>query len=135
MVEEAGFTINRMRMVHLTKRDAERFYEVHKDRPFFEMLTTMMSSGRIVAMELVRENAIQAWRDLIGPTDSNQAREEAPGSIRARFGVDKTMNACHGSDAVQTAEEEVHFFFGEGELHLGTTATAEIRPVARYRFA
>jgi len=123
MTEAAGFKIAKMRMVQLSKADAERFYGVHAGRPFFETLTTMMSSGRVVAMELVKEDAIQAWRDLIGPTDSAVAREEAKGSIRARFGVDKTQNACHGSDAPETAAEECAFFFGEGSEGMGQCFT------------
>jgi len=119
MIEGAGFAINQMRMVHLTRADAERFYAVHRGKPFFDTLASMMSSDRIVAMELVKGDAVRAWRELIGPTDSNVARAEAPGSIRARFGVDKTQNACHGSDADQTAEEEIAFFFGPGSEKMG----------------
>lgn len=125
MIEGAGFAINQMRMVHLTRADAERFYAVHRGKPFFDTLASMMSSDRIVAMELVKGDAVRAWRELIGPTDSNVARAEAPGSIRARFGVDKTQNACHGSDADQTAEEEIAFFFGPGApLHVAVPASA-----------
>ena len=77
-----------MRACQLSKKEAEAFYEVHEGKSFFEKLTTFMSSGRIVAMELVAPGAIGKWRQLIGPTDSNKARAEAPDSIRANFGTD-----------------------------------------------
>ncbi len=93
-----------------------------------------MSSGRIVALELVAEGAIQKWRQALGPTDSHQARAEAPQSIRAHFGTDKTYNACHGSDAPETAAEELAFFFGgqqpPGKSDLGghNTTLGVLRP-------
>eukprot|EP00955_Chlamydomonas_euryale_P079951 363361-Chlamydomonas_euryale.AAC.16 len=103
-----------MRACYMTKPQAEAFYEVHRGKPFFEKLTTFMSSGRMVAIELVAEGAIARWRQLIGPTNSDKAREEAPGSIRARFGTDGSYNAVHGSDAPNTAAAELDFFFGRG---------------------
>jgi len=95
------------------------FYAVHRGKPFYETLTDYMSSGRIIAMELLHHDAIAAWRELIGPTDCEVARQEAPQSIRARFGKDKTQNACHGSDAPETAATEVDFFFGPGSSSIG----------------
>lgn len=77
-----------LRVCHLTKEDAEEFYAVHRGKPFFEKCTTFMSSGRIAALELVAPGAVPKWRELIGPTDSNKARAEAPHSIRAHYGTD-----------------------------------------------
>ena len=104
--------INQMRMCQLSKDEAQMFYAVHKGKPFYEKLCTFMSSGPIVAMEIVGEDAIAKWRQLIGPTNSEVAKAEAPGSIRAHFGTDNTMNAAHGSDAIETADQELNFFFG-----------------------
>lgn len=110
----AGFRIANLRLVHLTREEAGRFYAVHRERPFFGKLCEMMSSGPAVALELVRDNAVAAWRDLLGPTDPAVARVEAPRSLRALIGEDVTQNACHGSDAADTAEAECAFFFGSG---------------------
>ncbi|GIL72238.1 hypothetical protein Vretimale_290 [Volvox reticuliferus] len=109
---QSGFLISKLRVAKLAKEEAEAFYAVHRGKPFYDRLTDFMSSGRICAMELVAPAGIRKWRELIGPTDSNQARAEAPNSIRAQFGTDKTFNACHGSDAPETAAEECAFFFG-----------------------
>jgi nucleoside-diphosphate kinase len=84
----SGFRIHNMRVCQLTKQEAEAFYSVHRGKPFFEKLTDFMSSGRICALELVSAQAIRKWRDLIGPTDSNKARQESPNSLRAHFGTD-----------------------------------------------
>jgi nucleoside-diphosphate kinase len=108
-----------MRMCALSRAEAEEFYGVHAGKPFFERLVDFMSSGRIVAMELVAEDAIATWRALIGPTDSNTARATAPDSLRAAFGTDNTRNACHGSDAPDTAAAEAAFFFGKGRQTVG----------------
>jgi nucleoside-diphosphate kinase len=103
-------------MCRLSKPEAEHFYAVHRGKPFFSKLVDFMTSGRLVAMELVAPDAIQKWRDLIGPTDSAAARMHAPRSLRALFGTDNTLNACHGSDAVETAAAELAFFFGGKEV-------------------
>lgn len=105
VLEVEGFLISKLRMCHLTKSEACQFYDVHAGKPFFDKLTDFMSSGCIIAMELLAKDAISKWRGLIGPTNSDQARATAPQSIRARFGTDGTCNACHGSDAVETAEQ------------------------------
>lgn len=110
-IQQSGFLISNMRVCKLTKAEAVKFYEVHEGKPFFDALTDFMSSGRICALELVAPGAIKKWRDLLGPTDSNRARLESPHSIRAVFGTDTTRNACHGSDAPETAQEEAAFFF------------------------
>mmetsp|Transcript_18010 Transcript_18010/g.32887 ORF Transcript_18010/g.32887 Transcript_18010/m.32887 type:complete len:383 (-) Transcript_18010:16-1164(-) len=115
-IQQAGFSINNMRVCKLSKEEAEEFYDVHRGKPFYNNLTNFMSSGRICALELVAPDAIRKWRALIGPTDSNQARAEAPETLRAYFGTDKTYNACHGSDAPDTAAYESNFFFGPGRL-------------------
>eukprot|EP00899_Mesostigma_viride_P026543 jgi/Mesvir1/7073/Mv09185-RA.1 len=110
-IYRAGFTVAKMKMCRLSASDAAAFYEVHQGKPFFNTLVNFMSSGPITAMELVGEGAITRWRELIGPTDSNRARAEAPNSLRAAFGTDNTRNALHGSDAEDTSEQERRFFF------------------------
>lgn len=112
IIQDQGFLISKLRMCKLTKQEACQFYAVHQDRPFYDNLTDFMSSGPIIAVQLVAPNAIQRWRELIGPTDTSKAKANAPGSLRARFGTDGTRNACHGSDAPATAEQESEFFFG-----------------------
>lgn len=94
-----------MRICQLSKAEAASFYAVHQGKPFYDALTDFMSSGKVAAMELVAPDAIAKWRGLIGPTDTAQARQQAPSSLRAKFGTDGTRNACHGSDAVDTAAQ------------------------------
>jgi nucleoside-diphosphate kinase len=106
--EKNGLTIRAMKMLRLTLEQARAFYAVHKDRPFYDSLTTFMSSGPIVALILEGENAIQVNRDLMGATDYRQA---APGTIRADFARDIEANIVHGSDAPETAKAEIAFFF------------------------
>lgn len=108
MAEAAGFRIVAMRMTSLTRQAAEAFYAVHRERPFFPPLCEFMSSGPIVALVLERENAIAAWRDLMGPTDSTVAPKD---TVRGRYGKSKGENATHGSDAPETAAIEIPFFF------------------------
>jgi len=129
----AGFRINKLKMCHLSKHEACAFYAVHEERPFFETLTDFMSSGRIVAMELMAPDAIAKWRALIGPTNSQTARDEAPRSLRAQFGTDNTQNACHGSDSPETASAESAFFFEQrvGPCHYANgTTLGVVKPVA-----
>mmetsp|Transcript_23564 Transcript_23564/g.51719 ORF Transcript_23564/g.51719 Transcript_23564/m.51719 type:complete len:378 (+) Transcript_23564:84-1217(+) len=118
-IQQSGFMISNLRVCKLSRQDAEEFYAVHKGKPFYEKLTGFMSSGRIAALELVAPDAIRKWRQLIGPTDSNKARAEAPNSIRAQFGTDGSFNAVHGSDAPDTAAQEIGFFFGPGSAARG----------------
>ena len=106
--EKAGLNLKAMKMLRLTLAQARAFYEVHKERHFFDSLTTFMSSGPIVAMILEGENAIQVNRDLMGATDYRQA---APGTIRADFARDVEANIVHGSDSPQSATAEIAFFF------------------------
>jgi len=109
MIEKNGFEILRMEKIHLSKDKAEGFYSVHKGKPFFDELIEYVTSGPVIVMALEKENAIQAWRDLMGCTDSTKA---APGTIRNLFGTSKGINAAHGSDAPETALQEIKYFFG-----------------------
>ena len=111
-VEEQGFRVRALRMIQLSKQTAQAFYQVHAERPFYESLTTYMSSGPVVPMLLERENAIQSLRDLMGATNPQQA---APGTIRRDYGENIERNAIHGSDAVATASVEIAFFFSQFE--------------------
>jgi nucleoside-diphosphate kinase len=111
-IEDQGFRICALKLVHLTRQAAEAFYKVHAERPFYESLTTYMSSGPVVPMLLERDNAIQSLRDLMGATDPQQA---APGTIRRDYGENIERNAIHGSDAPETAAVEIAFFFNHLE--------------------
>lgn len=107
-IEDEGFQIRAMRMISLTKDEAKGFYIVHKARPFYDSLTEFMSSGPAVVMMLEREDAIAKWREVMGATDPAQAK---PGTIRHAFGFSIERNATHGSDARETAEWELAYFF------------------------
>ena len=107
-IEEAGFQIRAMRLRHLTQQDAEGFYAVHKERPFFASLTRFMSSGPVVVLALAAPDAIKKWRALMGATDP--AKAEA-GTLRKEFGASIENNATHGSDAPETAAFELGYFF------------------------
>jgi nucleoside-diphosphate kinase len=111
-LEDQGFRIRALKLVQLTKQAAEAFYQVHAERPFYESLTTYMSSGPVVPMLLERDDAIQRLRDLMGATDPQQA---APGTIRRDYGESIERNAIHGSDAPETAAVEIPFFFNHFE--------------------
>ncbi len=112
-IEQAGFRIRAMRLAHLTKREAEGFYAVHRERPFFGSLTDFMSSGPVVLMVLEAPGAIAKWRDLMGPTDPGKA---PAGTLRREFGTSIERNATHGSDAAETAAFEIGYFFRGLEL-------------------
>ena len=112
-IEEAGFRLVGMRLVRLSNAEAEGFYAVHRERPFFDSLTTFMSSGAAVVMALEASDAIATWRTLMGATDPAQADE---GTIRSRFGTSIEHNATHGSDAPETAAFELGYFFRGVEL-------------------
>ena len=111
LISEAGLTIEREERCRLSRRDCEAFYAEHKERSFFQGLVSFMSSGPVVKMELSGKDAIKGWRTLIGPTNSNTAREQAPSSIRARFGTDQQRNAAHGSDSPESASREIGLMF------------------------
>jgi nucleoside-diphosphate kinase len=112
-IEEAGFQIRAMRLRHLTQQDAEGFYAVHKERPFFASLTRFMSSGPVVVLALQAPDAIKKWRALMGATDP--AKADA-GTLRKEFGASIENNATHGSDAPETAAFELGYFFPGIEL-------------------
>jgi nucleoside-diphosphate kinase len=107
-IEDDGFKITDMKMVHLSKDEAKGFYIIHKNKPFYDSLTSFMSSGPIVVMTLERENAIAVWRDVMGATDPAQAK---PGTLRRLYGFSVETNVVHGSDAKDTAEWELNYFF------------------------
>jgi len=113
MIEAAGFRILGMRMTRLSKLQAEGFYAVHREKPFFASLVEFMTEGPVVVLALERENAIKAWRDLMGATNPAKADE---GTIRKKFGTAIDRNAAHGSDAPETAAYELAFFFSGSEL-------------------
>ena len=112
-IEKAGFHLRAMRMVNLTKREAEGFYAVHREKPFFGPLTDFMSSGPAVIMVLEAPDAIKKWRELMGATDPAKA---ADGTLRKVFGTSIERNATHGSDAPETAADEMGYFFRGMEL-------------------
>ncbi len=107
-VEADGFRIVALRMTHLTRREAEGFYAVHRERPFFGSLVAFMSSGPCVVAVLERENAVSRLREIMGPTDPANA---APETIRARFATSIEKNAIHGSDSEESAATEIAYFF------------------------
>ena len=108
MINEAGFEIAAMRMVRMTKPQAESFYDIHRGKPFFADLVEFMTSGPVVVMLLRHSDAVEEFRKLIGPTDPSKAEE---GTIRRAFAVSVQMNAVHGSDSVENAQKEANFFF------------------------
>jgi nucleoside-diphosphate kinase len=112
-IEQGGFQIRAMKMMRLTKKEAEGFYAVHRERPFFPSLTEFMASGPIVAMVLEAPDAIRKWRTLMGATDP--AKADA-GTIRKEFASSIGENATHGSDGPDTAAFEIGYFFAGMEL-------------------
>ncbi len=113
MLEQNDLDIVAMKMLHMTKKQAEGFYAVHRERPFFESLTDFMSSGPAIVMVLEGDNAITRYRDLMGATD---CREAAEGTIRKAFATDIEQNVVHGSDAPETASFEIAYFFNRFEI-------------------
>jgi nucleoside-diphosphate kinase len=113
MIEKAGFRIRGLKMTRLSKQQAEAFYEVHRERPFYAGLVTFMTEGPVVVLVLERENAIVKWRDLMGATNPSKAAE---GTIRKSFAENIERNSVHGSDAPETAAVEIPFFFSMAEL-------------------
>ena len=112
-IEETGFQIRAMRLVSLSKAEAEGFYAVHRERPFFASLTTFMSSGSAIVMALEAPDAIKKWRTLMGATDPAKAD---PGTLRKEFAQSIERNATHGSDAPDTAAYEIGYFFAGLDL-------------------
>jgi len=109
----AGFKILGAKLIRMTKAQAEGFYAIHKDRPFFNELTTFMSSGQTMVLALQKENAVSAWRTTIGATNPAEAEE---GTIRKEFATSLSENAVHGADSDENAKIEIGFFFTESEL-------------------
>jgi nucleoside-diphosphate kinase len=118
-IEASGLEIIAMKKMQLTERGAKGFYAVHKARPFFGDLVKFMTSGPVVALVLEGEGAIKKWRDLMGPTNSNEA---PAGTMRGDFGTDVEQNATHGSDAPETARLEISYFFNASEIQAVTEA-------------
>jgi nucleoside-diphosphate kinase len=112
-IEEGGFRVLAMRMTHLTRPEAEGFYEVHRQRPFFGELVQFMTRSPVVVAVLERDNAVTAWRDLMGATDPAKA---AAGTIRKAFGSNVGENATHGSDSLDNAKREIAYFFPGAEV-------------------
>jgi len=113
MLEQNNLDIVAMKMLHMTKKQAEGFYAVHRERPFFESLTDFMSSGPAIVMVLEGDNVITRYRDLMGATDCKEAAE---GTIRKAFATDIEQNVAHGSDAPETASFEIAYFFNRFEI-------------------
>ena len=109
----AGFKIHGMKLIHMSKREAEGFYAVHAERPFFGELTEFMSSAPCIVMALEKENAVKSWRDLMGATNPAEAAE---GTLRKEFAGSIGENAVHGSDSEENAGIEISYFFSKLEL-------------------
>ncbi|MGL9758220.1 MAG: nucleoside-diphosphate kinase [Wolbachia sp.] len=112
-IEKSGLKIIAQRMMLLTKKQAELFYEIHKDRPFFGELVEFMTSGSVIVQVLIGENAVSKYRQIMGATDPKQADK---GTIRGDFANDISENRVHGSDSLENAHREIAFFFAECEL-------------------
>jgi nucleoside-diphosphate kinase len=112
-ISESGFTVRGLKMVRLSQAQAEGFYAVHRERPFYSSLVTFMTEGPVVVMVLERENAIAKWREVMGATNPANAAE---GTIRKQYAESIERNAVHGSDAPETAAVEIPFFFSTAEL-------------------
>mgnify|MGYP003322870077 FL=1 len=113
-IESNGFKIAGMKKTQLSQKEAKGFYYVHKERPFFDSLTEFMCSGPVVLLVLEKENAITAWRDLMGATNPEDAKE---GTIRKDFALSIEKNSSHGSDSEENAAYELSYFFSETEIH------------------
>mgnify|MGYP001083813232 FL=1 len=114
VIEKGGLKIIASKMIHMTRAQAERFYAVHRERPFFGDLTKFMSEGPVVVSVLEGANAIERYREMLGATNPEKA---APGTVRQLYGTNVERNAAHGSDAPETAAVEIAFFFNALELH------------------
>ena len=112
-LEKEGLKIIAMKLIHMTKKQAQGFYKVHEDKPFFNSLTDFMSSGPCIVMVLESENVIEKYRSIMGATDFRKAAE---GTIRKLYATDIEHNVVHGSDAPETAEVEINYFFNAFEI-------------------
>jgi len=118
-IEDRGLAIIGLKRLQMTEQQARGFYAVHRERPFYADLVGFMTSGPVVVIALEGEDAIARWRDLMGPTDSTAAEK---GTIRGDFGTDIERNACHGSDAPETAGVEIPYFFNATEIQAAVEA-------------
>ena len=112
-VLKAGFHIVAGKLLNMSMQQAEGFYEIHKGKPFYDVLITFMSSGQCMVLALEKENAVEEWRKTIGSTNPDEAAE---GTIRKDFATNVGLNAVHGSDSDENAQKEIAFFFSDGEL-------------------
>jgi nucleoside-diphosphate kinase len=112
-ITDNGFKIRALKMLCLSQSEAEGFYAVHRDRPFFKSLVQFMTNGPVVVMALEKENAVPEWRNLMGPTNSKEAKA---GTLRGDFGTDIERNAVHGSDSKENAAAEISYFFNRLEF-------------------
>ena len=110
---KADFKILESKLIKMTKKQAESFYDIHKGKPFFEELTNFMSSGQCMVLAISKENAVSKWRDTIGATNPTEAKE---GTIRNLYATSLGENAVHGSDSNKNAKKEIAFFFSDSEL-------------------
>ena len=111
-IEKHDFRIVAIKTLHLTSADAAYFYQAHRGKPFFDSLVKYISSGQIYALILEKDHAVEAWRQLMGPTRPELAE---PATLRRRFAIDVQQNTVHGADSLTTAPNEIEFFFGEGK--------------------
>ena len=130
-----GFVLCQAKMVQLSLKEAMEFYAEHERKPFFDRLVSFITEGPIVAFEIAGDNALQRWKEILGPTNPADARQEAPTSIRAQFGTANPRNACHGSDSESSAKREAEFFFGaksnrKNTAKFGNCTLAIIKPHA-----
>eukprot|EP00092_Neocalanus_flemingeri_P000607 GFUD01000648.1.p1 GENE.GFUD01000648.1~~GFUD01000648.1.p1 ORF type:complete len:385 (+),score=98.14 GFUD01000648.1:37-1191(+) len=122
-MHQAGFTLARAKMVHLNELQAGQFYSKLRGEPYYPDLVNYLSSGCSLAIELVRKDAVQKWRELLGPIDSEAARDSNPETLRARFGQDDINNVAHGSTNVEEASTEVNFFFPKSRMSSNSVYT------------
>ena len=113
MLEDAGFKIVAQKMIHMSKEKAQGFYIVHKERPFYDELTTYMSSAPVVVQVLEKENAVEDYRTIMGATDPKKADK---GTIRAKYALSVGENSVHGSDSLENAKTEIAYFFTDDEI-------------------
>ncbi|XP_046902971.1 thioredoxin domain-containing protein 6 [Hypomesus transpacificus] len=112
-IHQGGFSITRQQETVLSREMAEEFYKDHRDKPFYNQLVEFMCRGPCMMLVLTKENAVEEWRAMMGPTDPNKAKDSSPNSLRARFASDILQNSVHGSSTLQHAEEKIHFLFGD----------------------
>lgn len=128
-IETNNFKIVAMKMVKLTKKDAQSFYYVHREKPFYESLCNFMATTAVVVMVLAKNNAIEELRNLMGTTNPESA---APGTIRKEYAINIEQNSIHGSDSLNSAKREIAFFFAEYELsHLELITEKDLDSIVR----